>query len=123
MSSTGNFCMVSRHVCPLTIHIASAALRQTQRGSNLTALALQNYLRGLGIEREADLRRIVDIVTNPNSLFGTKGGKNPINPYVRHRRDYYDLYIPSDEAHMCTYAYVCHHFCKDAHCRLGTTSP
>lgn len=26
--------------------------------------------------------RILDVLTNPNSLFGTKGGKQPVNPYV-----------------------------------------
>eukprot|EP00890_Picochlorum_soloecismus_P002065 jgi/Picsp_1/285/NSC_00284-R1_protein len=50
---------------------------------NLTALALSNYLRGLGFARETDIRRVVDIVMNPNSLYGTKGGKQPINPYAR----------------------------------------
>ena len=49
---------------------------------NLTSLALSNYLRGLGFARETDIRRVVDIVMNPNSLYGTKGGKQPINPYV-----------------------------------------
>ena len=57
-------------------------MQQPKQGTNLTLLAAGNYLRGLGIENSADITRILDILTNKNSLFGTKGGKTPVNPYV-----------------------------------------
>ena len=63
-------------------HDESAAMQQPKQGGNLTFLAAGNYLRVLGISNQADVTRILDILTNKNSLFGTKGGKQPINPYV-----------------------------------------
>jgi hypothetical protein len=57
-------------------------MTQPKQGSNLALLAAGNYLRSLGIEGGADITRILDILTNKNSLFGTKGGKTPVNPYV-----------------------------------------
>ena len=55
-------------------------------GSNLGILSLTNWLKtALEITREPELRRIVDIVTNKNSLFGSKRGssRQPANPYAR----------------------------------------
>ncbi len=57
-------------------------MQQPKQGSNLALLAAGNYLRGLGISNQTDVTRILDILTNKNSLFGTKGGKTPVNPYV-----------------------------------------
>lgn len=58
-------------------------MQQPKQGSNLALLAAGNYLRSLGIQNSPDITRILDILTNKNSLFGTKGGKTPVNPYVR----------------------------------------
>ena len=58
------------------------AFKQPKAGRNLKLLAAGNYLRELGIQNQADVTRVLDICTNPNSLFGTKRGKNPVNPYV-----------------------------------------
>jgi hypothetical protein len=64
-----------------------SALQGTQRKdgkSNLVILSLTNYLKKtLGITREPEIRRIIDIVTNINSLYGTKNGRQPMNPYAR----------------------------------------
>jgi hypothetical protein len=57
-------------------------MTQPKQGSNLTLLAAGNYLRSLGLSNQADITRILDVLTNKNSLFGTKGGKTPVNPYV-----------------------------------------
>ena len=52
--------------------------------SNLVILSLTNYIKKtLGITREPEIRRIIDIVTNVNSLYGTKNGRQPMNPYAR----------------------------------------
>jgi hypothetical protein len=59
-----------------------AALKGSPKGSNLTAISLANRLKDLGITQEPEIRRIVDIMTNPNSLYGTKSGRQPVNPYV-----------------------------------------
>ncbi|KAI8113416.1 hypothetical protein M9435_003418 [Picochlorum sp. BPE23] len=60
-----------------------SALKGSPKGSNLTAISLANRLKDLGITQEPEIRRIVDIMTNPNSLYGTKSGRQPVNPYAR----------------------------------------
>lgn len=53
--------------------------------NNLTILALTHFLKtSLDITRDAEIRRIVDIMTNTNSLYGTKKGRQPVNPYARY---------------------------------------
>lgn len=68
----------------LTMHTIPyyAALKGSPKGSNLTAISLGNRLKDLGITQEPEIRRIVDIMTNPNSLYGTKNARQPVNPYV-----------------------------------------
>lgn len=99
-------------VIPSLIH--PTAMQQPKQGSNLSLLAAGNYLRTLGIENQADVTRILDILTNKNSLFGTKGGKTPINPYVclcLYRYDYCCCY----NKHLvggftpCMSRYLCRH--------------
>jgi hypothetical protein len=87
--SCKNATHMHRMRCPTTCKSAGGAgkllrnsLKQPKPGNNLTLLAAGNYLRGLGIDNQADVTRILDVVTNPNSLFGTKRGKGPVNPYV-----------------------------------------
>lgn len=65
------------------------ALRQPKAGSNLKLLAAGNFLRSLGVQNQADVTRVLDICTNPNSLFGTKRGKSPMNPYVSKRTSFF----------------------------------
>jgi hypothetical protein len=64
-----------------------AALKEKNgSGSNLSAISLTNFLKTtLDIAREEETRRIVDIMTNKNSLYGSKGGtsRQPTNPYAR----------------------------------------
>ena len=71
-----------------SLGILRSALREKKgaSGSNLGILSLNNWLKtALDITREPELRRIVDIVTNKNSLFGSKrgSGRQPANPYAR----------------------------------------
>lgn len=55
-----------------------------RQSSNLGILSLTNFLKtSLGITRDPEIRRIVDIMTNKNSLYGTKKGRQPVNPYAR----------------------------------------
>lgn len=52
----------------------------------MTVISLTNFLKtSLNITREPDVRRIVDIMTNKNSLYGSKrgSGRQPANPYAR----------------------------------------
>jgi len=59
-------------------------MNQPKQGSNLQLLAASNYLRSLGIDDETTVRRCIDVLTNPNSLFGgTRAGKKPVNPFAR----------------------------------------
>lgn len=58
-------------------------MQQPKAGGNLALMAAGNYLRSLGIESAPDCARILDVLTNPNSLFGTKGGRGRVNPYAR----------------------------------------
>lgn len=65
-----------------------SALRDKSQNktSNLGILSLTNWLRTtVDITREPELRRVVDIVTNKNSLFGSKrgSGRQAANPYAR----------------------------------------
>ena len=63
-----------------------SALQGTQKPStsNLGILALTNFLKtSLSITRDPEIRRILDIMTNKNSLYGTKKGRQPVNPYAR----------------------------------------
>lgn len=63
-----------------------SALQGTQKAStsNLGILALTNFLKtSLNITRDPEIRRITDIMTNKNSLYGTKKGRQPVNPYAR----------------------------------------
>ncbi len=60
--------------------------KDTPKGSNLGILSLTNFLKtSLNITREPEVRRIIDIVTNKNSLFASKGGsgRQAGNPYAR----------------------------------------
>lgn len=50
-------------------------------GQHNLAIAGGNFLRTLGIENNIEITRILDICTNPNSIFCTKRGQ-PVNPYV-----------------------------------------
>lgn len=59
-----------------------AALNEGRSGGKLAHFAAANYLRSIGIDNPPDVARIIDVLTNPNSLFGTRGGSQPINPYV-----------------------------------------
>lgn len=60
-----------------------AAVANPTQGTNLAFLVLGNYLRSLGIEAVSDVTRVLDLCTNPNSIFGSKGGRRNINPHVR----------------------------------------
>lgn len=65
-----------------------SALRSKEagKGSNLGILSLTNFLKtSLNITREPEVRRIIDIVTNKNSIFASKGGsgRQAGNPYAR----------------------------------------
>ncbi|KAI7837725.1 hypothetical protein COHA_008447 [Chlorella ohadii] len=59
------------------------ALQQPQQGQNLTYLAAGNWLRGLGIESQPEINRILDIAMNPNSMFTSRDRKQPTNPHAR----------------------------------------
>jgi len=60
--------------------------KDSGKGSNLGILSLTNFLKTtLNITREPEVRRIIDIVTNKNSLFASKGGsgRQAGNPNAR----------------------------------------
>jgi len=60
--------------------------KDTGKGSNLGILSLTNFLKtSLDITREPEVRRVIDIVTNKNSLFASKGGsgRQAGNPHAR----------------------------------------
>jgi hypothetical protein len=59
-------------------------MQQSGQGSSqLALLAAGNFLRGMGIDSNIDVTRVLDVCTNPNSIFGSKGGRQPANPYAR----------------------------------------
>lgn len=65
-----------------------SALRNQNSGKtgNLGIISLTNFLKtALNITHEPELRRIVDIMTNKNSLYASKGGsgRQAGNPYAR----------------------------------------
>ena len=62
------------------LNSAAAAMAQPQPGTNLSYLAAANFLRGLGIDSQADLNRVLDVAMNPNSLFQRSNRKQPTNP-------------------------------------------
>lgn len=59
------------------------ALQQPQQGQNLAYLAAGNWLRGLGIESQPEINRILDVAMNPNSIFTSRDRKQPTNPHAR----------------------------------------
>ncbi|KAL4431606.1 hypothetical protein ABPG77_001448 [Micractinium sp. CCAP 211/92] len=59
------------------------ALNQPAQGTNLSYLSAANFLRGLGMDNQAELNRVLDIAMNPNSLFTSKNRKQPTNPHAR----------------------------------------
>lgn len=70
---------------------ATGVLRSALRGTGspgnankFTVIALTDFLKTtLQITRDPEIRRIIDIMTNKNSLYGTKRGRQPVNPYAR----------------------------------------
>lgn len=59
------------------------ALNQPAQGTNLAYLSAANFLRGLGMDNQAELNRVLDIAMNPNSLFTSANRKQPTNPHAR----------------------------------------
>ena len=66
--------------CPQTSCLATGSDRpEVDAGYQ----ACSNFLRSIGIENRAELARILDIATNPNSLFHTyRDDKRDSNPLV-----------------------------------------
>ncbi|EFN53178.1 hypothetical protein CHLNCDRAFT_136986 [Chlorella variabilis] len=56
---------------------------QMHEGQNLAFLAAGNFLRGLGIDSQAEVNRVLDVAMNPNSLYAARNRKQPANPHAR----------------------------------------
>ncbi|GAB4823312.1 hypothetical protein N2152v2_010358 [Parachlorella kessleri] len=52
-------------------------------GPDLAWQSAANFLRGLGINNQAELTMVLDIAMNPNSVYGKQTRKQPVNPHAR----------------------------------------
>ena len=51
-------------------------------GPDLAWQSAANFLRGLGINNQAELTMVLDIAMNPYSVYGKQTRKQPANPHV-----------------------------------------